>query len=125
MIKLSTLLLENIEQEVSAFERLLTIKYTKYLEQFHFYYDNSNNSIFLTDIYIRPNYKGKGFGTKIMKELTQFADSKKLPIVLIPISDSLKPNSGRRLVGFYRRFGFIENNGNILFDDMGMYRLPK
>lgn len=125
MIKLKSLLLENINLEVSTFEKQLQLKYGKYLDQFHFYYDISNNSIFLTDIYIKANYMGKGFGTKIMKDLTQFADSKKLPIVLIPVSDSLKPNSGERLVGFYRRFGFIENNGNTLFDDMGMYRLAR
>ena len=26
---------------------------------------------------------------------------------------------------FYKKFGFIENEGNPLFDDMSMYRLPQ
>ena len=122
---LKHLLLENIESEISNFNSGLSTKYQQYLEQLHFYYDANNNSIFLTDIYMKPQFKGRGFGTKIMKELTAFADQKNLAIVLIPATDSLKSSALRRLVAFYRRFGFIENKGNTLYDDMGMYRLPK
>lgn len=125
MIKLKSLLLESIGQEISSFESQLQAKYNEYIEQFHIYYDELNNSIFLSDIYIKEKYKDRGWGTKIMKELCQFADSKKLTIVLIPAPESIHPKAQSRLIRFYRKFGFIENNGNIQFDDMGMYRLPK
>jgi GNAT superfamily N-acetyltransferase len=125
MIKLKSLLLENIESEVSQFEQELQSKYTIYLEQLHFYYDILSNSIFLSDIYMKPQFKGKGWGTKIIKELVKFADDKKLPNQLIPATDSLKQSSINRLIRFYKKFGFIENKGNPQFDDMGMYRMPK
>ena len=125
MIKLKSLLLENIESEVSQFEQELQSKYKIYLEQFHFYYDILSNSIFLSDIYMKPQFKGKGWDTKIIKELVKFADDKKLPIQLIPATDSLKQSSISRLIRFYKKFGFIENKGNPQFDEMGMYRMPK
>ena len=118
----------DISQEISNFERQLTSKYRQYLEDLYFYYDDKNNSIFISDIYMKPQFKGKGWGTKIMNEICQFADSKKLAIALIPATDNLKSNGIRRLVKFYRSFGFVENNGMYLrneFDDMSMYRLPK
>lgn len=125
MIKLKTILLEDTSSDILQFEKGLAMKYNEYLEQLHFYYDAPSNSIFLTDIYIKPQYKGKGMGTKIMKELIQFSNSLKLPIQLIPATDSLHTKSLRRLINFYRRFGFIENKGNPQFDADGMYRLPK
>ena len=126
MIKLKSLLLETIEDDVLHLEKSLALKYAHYLEQFHFYYDAPSNSIFLTDIYIKPKYRGMGYGKTIMKELAKFADNNKLPIQLIPAaSDAFNNKALRRLVWFYKQLGYIENNGNPRFDDMGMYRMPK
>ena len=125
MIKLKSILQETIGREISSFERQLHSKYKQYVEDLYFYYDDKNNSIFISDIYMKPQFEGCGWGTKIMNEICQFADSKKMAIALIPATDSINPKNLRRLIHFYRRFGFIENNGNTTFDDMSMYRLPK
>jgi GNAT superfamily N-acetyltransferase len=127
MIKLKSLLKEDaiLSSEVKSLENSIKSKYAQYLEQFHIYYDEKSNSLFLTDIYIKAQFKGRGWGGKIMKDITDFSDSKKLVVQTIPVAESIRPNAMRRLVNFYKRFGFIENNGNALYDDMGMYRLPK
>mgnify|MGYP003351950457 CR=1 FL=1 len=79
MIKLTSLLFEEISvdekiRKVSILERALQLKYNKYLEDLMFYYDDSINGIFLSDLYIKNEYKGQGYGTKIMNELIKFAD---------------------------------------------------
>lgn len=117
--------MENISIEVGTFNRSIQQKYAQYIEQFNLLYYKEHESLYLNDIYIKPQYLGRGYGTKIMKEIIQFADSKQLPIELVPAPGSIKPNAMRRLVGFYKRFGFVENNGNPQFDDISMYRLPK
>lgn len=125
MIKLKSLLLETIGQEISSLEHKLTSKYRQYIEDLYFYYDDKNNSIFISDIYMKQQFKGRGWGTKIMNDICQFADNKKLAIALIPATDSIKSNSINRLIRFYKKFGFVENNGNTNFDDMSMFRQPK
>jgi len=128
MIKLKFILIENTGQEISSFERQLHSKYKQYVEDLYFYYDDKNKSIFISDIYMKPQFKGKGWGTKIMSEICQFADNKKMPVALIPATDSINPSGLRRLIRFYKQFGFVENSGMYLrdeFDDMSMYRLPK
>ena len=124
MIKLKSILLETINQEVSSFERQIHNKYKQYLEDLYFYYDDKSNSIFISDLYMNPQFKGMGWGTKIMKEICKFADGKNLAVSLIPAAESIHPNTMRRLINFYKKFGFVENNGNTAFDDMSMYRLP-
>ena len=127
MIKLTSLLFEEISvdekiRKVSILERALQLKYNKYLEDLMFYYDDSINGIFLSDLYIKNEYKGQGYGTKIMNELIKFADIYNMAISLIPVSEN---TSSEKLIEFYKKFGFIENEGNPLFDDMSMYRLPQ
>lgn len=127
MIKLTSLLFEEISvdekiRKVSILERALQLKYNKYLEDLMFYYDDSINGIFLSDLYIKNQYKGQGYGTKIMNELIKFADIYNMAISLIPVSEN---TSSEKLIEFYKKFGFIENEGNPLFDDMSMYRLPQ
>ena len=127
MIKLTSLLFEEISvdekiRKVSILERALQLKYNKYLEDLMFYYDDSINGIFLSDLYIKNEYKGQGYGTKIMNELIKFADIYSMAISLIPVSEN---TSSEKLIEFYKKFGFIENEGNPLFDDMSMYRLPQ
>ena len=111
--------------EVSSFNRHINQKYGQYIEQFTILFQRSNESLFLNDIYIKPQYIGRGWGTKIMKEVIDYADKNQLPIELIPAPGSIKPNAMRRLVSFYKKFGFVENDGNSQFDDVAMYRLPK
>lgn len=93
-------------------------------------YAQKNNVLYLSDLYIKPEFKGQGFGTKIMKYITDFADKNNLNIVLIPEPESLKKSAVKRLVNFYKRFGFVINSGKNkdyeLSEPFGtnMYRYP-
>jgi len=110
------------ETKVLAFERSLQQKYSKVLDDLMFYYDSFSEGIFLSDLYIKKEFKEQGYDTKIMNDLVAYADTNKMPISLIPIAEHMPT---RKLVAFYKRFGFVENNGNQLFDRSTMYRLPK
>lgn len=107
---------------VGKFENQLQNKYRKFLEELMFYYDAFSKGIFLSDIYIKREFRGLGYGGKVMKELIDFADKNHMPISLIPVSDDAPRH---KLVNFYKQLGFIENAGNTLFDNISMYRLPK
>jgi GNAT superfamily N-acetyltransferase len=113
---------ENSVDIVAGLEKQLQNKYRKFLDELMFYYDEFSKGIFITDIYIKKEFRGSGYGSQIMKEIVNFADKNKMPISLIPVSDDAPRH---KLIKFYKQFGFIENNGNTLFDDMSMYRLPK
>ncbi|MCK5920828.1 MAG: hypothetical protein KAG66_07795 [Methylococcales bacterium] len=66
-----------------------------------------------------------GAGSKIMGELTDFADRHGKTIVLTPSTDFGATSVGR-LVRFYKRFGFVENKGrnkNFKFRE-SMFREP-
>lgn len=74
-----------------------------------------------------------GLGSRVMLELTRFADRHGKRIVLSPADkgyhpteESAKTTSYARLVKFYSRFGFVRNAGrNIDFTlSKGMYREP-
>ena len=69
--------------------------------------------------------KNTGAGTKIMQDICDYADKEKKTIILSP-SDEFGGNK-KRLIEFYKRFGFVENKGKnkefSIFESM--YRLPK
>jgi GNAT superfamily N-acetyltransferase len=70
--------------------------------------------------------RSQGIGTKVMNELSRYADANNLQIRLntaVP-SDGFGTTSQQRLVDFYKRFGFVENKGrNKDFEiSHGMYR---
>lgn len=117
-----------IESEVEHFESSVNRKYADAIKRFMIFYNKSKNCIELSDIYIKPEYYGRGYGSKIMEELTKFADSKNLPIILIPESER---GSNKKLIEFYKKFGFVVNKGrgmnyqlSIPFS-LSMFRMPK
>ena len=69
--------------------------------------------------------KNQGFGTELMKDICEYADSSKKIIVLSP-SDEFGGNK-KKLFEFYKRFGFVENKGKNkefgIFETM--YRNPR
>jgi len=73
--------------------------------------------------------RNKGTGTKVMQEITDYADQNSLRILLSPaVQDDFQGTTSRsRLVKFYKRFGFVENKGrNKDFRiSEGMYRDPE
>ena len=69
--------------------------------------------------------KNTGAGTKIMQDICDYADKEKKTIILSP-SDEFGGNK-KRLIEFYKRFGFVENKGKnkefSIFESM--HRLPR
>ena len=69
--------------------------------------------------------KNTGAGSKLMKDICDYADTGNKIIILSP-SDEFGGNK-KRLIDFYKRFGFVENKGKnkefSIFESM--YRLPR
>jgi N-acetylglutamate synthase-like GNAT family acetyltransferase len=87
-------------------------------------YENKN-SLKLAKIVVKPEYKNKGVGTKIMEALVKYADENKKIISLTPASDF--GGNKNRLIQFYKKFGFKLNQGHhksFEFRD-AMIRYPK
>jgi len=109
MIKLKNILCEGtIQNDVDAFEKSLVVKYP-HIQKVGIYYETSNNSLFVSDLYVKPEYRRQGVGSKVMRDITDYADRVGLPLVLIP-----EPDEGitrNQLIGFYKKFGFTINTG--------------
>lgn len=69
--------------------------------------------------------KNSGNGTALMKDICNYADKKNKIIILTP-SDEFG-TSKSALIKFYKKFGFVENDGDNkifgIFEEM--YRKPK
>jgi GNAT superfamily N-acetyltransferase len=109
MIKLKSLICEDDRSDIEILNSSIKKKYGEYLDQFHVFWDEQFNSIHLSDIYIKPQFLDRGIGTKIMKELTAYADLHRMKMILIPAAADLKPSSAQRLDKFYRQFGFVSD----------------
>lgn len=62
----------------------------------------------LANIEVRPDSRGKGVGSTVIKRIQDFAREKGLPIMLRPMADRGKKEA---LYRFYRSLGFINNRG--------------
>ncbi len=80
------------------------------IKRFGIYFEESNNSLFLSDMYVKPDCRGNGIGSQVMNEVIQFADSTKLPVVLIPEPED-ETGTVKKLIAFYKKFGFTVNAG--------------
>lgn len=78
----------------------------------------------LSRIELPKGERQQGAGTQIMQEITAWADANGVTVSLSPSGDF--GGSKARLVGFYKRFGFVENKGkNRDFEiSEAMYREP-
>jgi N-acetylglutamate synthase-like GNAT family acetyltransferase len=103
-------------------ENILKEKYGEFLEGLDIY--ENKNSLKLSRIVIKPEYRDSGLGSKIMQDLVDYADQNKKMIALTPSNDF--GGNKNRLVQFYKRFGFKHNKGqykNFEFMD-AMIRYP-
>ena len=64
----------------------------------------------LSSIKVDKDKRGQGLGTKVMKEILDFAQKHNLRVTLTPSKD-LGATSVTRLIKFYRGFGFVPNKG--------------
>lgn len=129
MIKLKQLLTEHLlDSAVSKFEMSLLSKYPQ-LDKVGMYVDSSNHSLYLSDLYIKEEFRSHGFGTNVMHDIISFADMYRLPIVLIPDPED-EDVSPLKLIGFYKKFGFVVNKGKYtnfglrVPNALSMYKLP-
>jgi GNAT superfamily N-acetyltransferase len=89
------------------------------------YETDHRKTMTLSKIIIPKDQRNQGAGTAILNDLTAYADTIGYYIILTP-SNSFGGNK-TRLVKFYRRFGFIPNQGrkkDFRFSE-SMYRKPK
>lgn len=64
----------------------------------------------ISTIIIPEDSRGEGIGTKVMKDLTEYADDNYAILVLTPSTD-YGATSVSRLKSFYKKFGFVDNKG--------------
>lgn len=112
---------EDASENMSSGLKNIKNKYSEEIEKFNVYEFNGKLSI---DLIVMKN-KNSGYGTKVMQELCDYADSKNLIMILSPSNEF--GSSKSRLIEFYKRFGFVENKGkNKIFGIFEtMYRTPK
>ena len=108
-------------QENTSFIKELKEKYKNSFKTINIY--EYNNKISIDLIIVKEQNSGEG--TKLMKDICEYADKSKKIIILSP-SDDFGGNK-KRLIEFYKRFEFVENKGkNKDFEIFeSMYRLPK
>lgn len=72
-----------------------------------------DKTIYLMSIIVPKELRKQGIGTKVMNNITQFADERGLRVILSPATKD--PHHGTtsygRLVDFYKQFGFKQNKG--------------
>lgn len=130
MIKLKNILTEahRLSSAVEKLENDIKFKYPA-LDKLGIYMDDRKNSLFLSDLYVKKEFRGTGVGSAVMSEIVKFADDNHIPIVLIPEPEGR--SSVKKLIQFYRKFGFVINRGkdiDYLLSEpfsMSMYRLPR
>lgn len=107
--------------ENTNFIKTIKEKYKEYFSKINVYEFTDKISIDL----IITKEKNSGYGTNLMKDICDYADKNNKTVILTP-SDEFGGNK-KRLIEFYKRFGFVENKGkNKIFEIFEqMYRLPK
>jgi len=122
----------NEEHKLSAsVEKLENDIKTRYptLDKLGIYMDGRKNSLFLSDLYVKKEFRGTGVGSAVMREIVTFADNNHIPIVLIPEPEGRL--SVKKLILFYSKFGFVVNRGKnvdyFLSEPfvLSMYRVPR
>lgn len=80
----------------------------------------------LEKIIVKASLRNQGYGTAVIEKLVKYADEKGKLLVLCADPKERKWPL-RRLMDFYKRFGFVENKGKNFLDKFwndNMYRKP-
>jgi GNAT superfamily N-acetyltransferase len=96
--------MNTIHERIEYFERNIINEYIQ-IDRFGVYMDDSG-SVYLSDMYVREEYRGQGVGGEVMVRLCLFADTNGLDIRCIPSSDD-DGGGDERLLRFYERYGFV------------------
>lgn len=90
----------------------------------NFYVEEDRGIAFLGRIQTPKDKQGQGLATQTMEEVVEYADKHGLQVQLSPTD--LMGADEKRLVTFYKRFGFVENKGENKKQEVSntMYRDP-
>lgn len=94
----------DIEIQLMEFERYILNKYIE-VDRFNVYMDEGGY-IYLSDLYIKAEYRGMGIGSSILYELGSFADKLGVEVYCIPSSDDDIEYGDERLINFYIGNGY-------------------
>lgn len=98
---------------------------TKYKDKTDYLFlHERNDSISISNMVVKEEYRNKGIGTQILNDVIAYADEKGKTITLTPTTEFGTQN---RLKKWYKANGFVENKGrnaDLRLSDT-MYRLPK
>ena len=92
----------NVVDDVSQLEAKLRNKYKNELEDLSI--GINREGMYIESIAIKPEFRGRSIGSKIIIEVTDFADKYELPIFVEPVADE---GDIRR---FYEQFGFTNES---------------
>lgn len=107
------------------------IKFTKnnvYIEIGAEELESGDLSLFINDMYTNSYYQNKGYASKILKEMCEWADKNNMPMSLRASSGghyNMKGLSQENLIKWYKKFGFVLSpNGSKFYDEIFMIREP-
>lgn len=104
------------------YQQIIRDKYSSVLDKL-FLIPYNDNYVELNIIKIKPEFRDKGYATKILNDITKWADENNKILTLDP-NETFGSNKDR-LIDFYKRFGFKLNNGNDKKADNEMVRTPQ
>jgi GNAT superfamily N-acetyltransferase len=85
-----------------------------YATYFFGYYTWIGKSLYMDDLYVRPNFRGAGVGTKLIKEVIAFAKAERCKKLRWQVSEWNQP-----AIDFYKSLGAnvdaVESNCDLVF----------
>ena len=111
--------LEKMKEE-SEFFNGFTVKNNQgeilgYVTFFYAYYTWMGKSLYMDDLYIRPQFRGLGLGTKLISEVISFAKANKCNKLRWQVSNWNEP-----AISFYKSLGAeidaVENNCDLILN---------
>ena len=91
---------------------------------------DGEEALFINDISIKPEFQGKGYGSKIIQNAIEYAKKQEIPIALrVSVGghyDTESTMSQEDLIEFYKKFGFESKPelSNFGHDDIFMVKYP-
>lgn len=82
----------------------------------YLHYDPSMRESAVWLMYLKAYEQGRGFGTRVLRELCTLADLRRVSLYVEPVPDNDSNLKFDALVSWYRKFGFVGENT--------MYRVP-
>lgn len=110
-----------VTQDIHEFQRSVRERFPQ-LEDF-LLHESTSGTVVLSFIEVKRGKRKEGVGSEVMRELIDWADANDRTIELSVAERNRETGttSKRRLMSFYRRFGFVPNKGRTKRFDISMY----